>query len=387
MAAQQPRSWFAPAGRASEQILQHEKNAVDSSELISTLLDAMPDLLLVLNDQRQIIAVNQRLLETFGVANPETLLGLRPGEAVGCTHAKEGPDGCGTAKNCAVCGAVLTILASQSNNQPQQGECQLMLDKDGCTALDLDVLATPVTIADEKFTVLALRDISSEKRRYVMERVFFHDILNSAGGIRGLAALLQDGASPVAEQEYKGWMVNLADNLIEEINHQRRLLDAERGDFAPVFETVDLMELLHDVACLYENHERTPDRNIALKEEGGTITINTDRSLLRRIIGNMVLNALEACKRGDTVTISVQALPAAVQINVSNPGEIPPEVQLHLFKRSFSTKEKKGRGLGTYSMKLFGERYLGGKVSFNTVDGMTMFSLELPLQKVFLPIL
>jgi len=375
---QEPDSWFASAGRVSHEVLQQETAKVANSKLISALLNAMPDFLLVLNEKRQIVAVNQRLLMTFGVADPESLLGLRPGEAVGCTHAHEGPDGCGTAKHCAVCGAVLAIMACQNSGLPQQGECQLMLDKDGCTALDLDVLATPVTIEGELFTVLALRDISSEKRRYVMERVFFHDILNSAGGIRGLAALLQEGTTPAAEDEYKGWMVNLADNLIEEINHQRRLLDAERGAYQPNFETVDLSELLHDVRRLYEHHERVPDRKLELELPAGC-TLVTDRPLLRRIVGNMVLNALEASNRGDTVTIRAYSSNGLVQILVTNPGEMSVDVQLQLFKRSFSTKEKKGRGLGTYSMKLFGERYLGGKVDFRCSDGMTTFFIELPL--------
>lgn len=375
---QEPDSWFAPAGRVSHEALLQETAKVANSKLISVLLNAMPDFLLVLNEQRQIVAVNQRLLTTFGVADPESLLGLRPGEAVGCTHAHEGPDGCGTAKHCAVCGAVLAIMACQNSGLPQQGECQLMLDKDGCTALDLDVLATPATIEGELFTVLALRDISSEKRRHVMERVFFHDILNSAGGIRGLAALLQEGTTPAAEDEYKGWMVNLADNLIEEINHQRRLLDAERGAYKPHFETVDLSELLHDVRRLYEHHERVPDRKLELKLPVDC-TLITDRPLLRRIVGNMVLNALEASRRGDTVTIWTHCSNGLVQIHVTNPGEMTLDVQLQLFKRSFSTKEKQGRGLGTYSMKLFGERYLGGKVDFHCSDGMTTFSIELPL--------
>ena len=375
---QKTDTWFAPAGRASEHDLQHEKETVAQSELLQTLLDAMPDLLLILNEYRQVVAVNQRLLETFEVADPESLLGLRPGEAVGCVHAGEGPDGCGTAQHCKVCGAVLAILASQESGAPQHGECRLMLDKHGCTALDLDVLATPVTIGEEHFTVLALKDISSEKRRQVMERVFFHDILNSAGGIRGLAALLQDGTTPTAEQEYKGWMVNLADNLIEEINHQRRLLDAERGCYVPILEQVDIQELLRHVRQLYENHERTPGRNLVLIEST-PCTLSTDRTLLRRIIGNMVLNALEASVPGDTVMIRAESTVDKVYIYVSNPGEIKPDVQLSLFKRSFSTKEKQGRGLGTYSMKLFGERYLQGKVDFKSSDGLTVFSIELPL--------
>ncbi len=376
MTTQSPDSFFAPAGRAGEKVLQHESLVAANSQVITTLLDAVPDFLMVLNAQRQIVVVNKRLLSAFGVEQPESLLGLRPGEAVGCVHVKDGPDGCGTAGNCSVCGAVLAILASQETGLPQQRECRLMLGSD-CQALDLDVLATPIMIEDEPFTVLALRDISSEKRRYVMERVFFHDILNNAGGIRGLAALLQEGTTPEAETQYKTWMVNLADNLIEEINQQRRLLEAERGTYIPAFETVDLTELLQDLKKLYENHERTPGRRLEI-DTAEECAVTSDRPLLRRIVGNMVLNALEASKPGDTVSIWSHCQAGRVRISVTNPGEMPLDVQLQLFKRSFSTKEKQGRGLGTYSMKLFGERYLGGVVDFYSNNGMTTFFIELP---------
>lgn len=46
-----------------------------------------------------------------------------------------------------------------------------------------------------------------------------------------------------------------------------------------------------------------------------------------------------------------------------------PKLLLRIFQRSFSTKGAKGRGLGTYSMKLFGETYLGGQVSFRSSAG------------------
>jgi len=55
-------------------------------------------------------------------------------------------------------------------------------------------------------------------------------------------------------------------------------------------------------------------------------------------------------------------------------------VQARIFQRSFSTKAVRGRGLGTYSMKLFGERCLGGEVSFGSATGTgTVFSIRLPL--------
>ena len=51
---------------------------------------------------------------------------------------------------------------------------------------------------------------------------------------------------------------------------------------------------------------------------------------------------------------------------IHNPAVIPEQVQLQVFQRSFSTKGQPGYGIGTYSMKLLGEQYLGGKVAFTS---------------------
>jgi len=37
-----------------------------------------------------------------------------------------------------------------------------------------------------------------------------------------------------------------------------------------------------------------------------------------------------------------------------------------MFQRNFSTKGEAGRGFGSYSMKLLGEKILKGKVDFST---------------------
>jgi len=50
----------------------------------------------------------------------------------------------------------------------------------------------------------------------------------------------------------------------------------------------------------------------------------------------------------------------ALAFHVHNPGEIPPAVAARIFQRSFTTRPARTRP-GHYSMKLLGERYLGGK--------------------------
>lgn len=65
---------------------------------------------------------------------------------------------------------------------------------------------------------------------------------------------------------------------------------------------------------------------------------------------------------------------------VWNSQEIPQEITHRVFQRNFSTKNQSGRGIGTFSMKLFGEEIFGGEVSFKTSpsDGTTFrFSLSI----------
>jgi sensor histidine kinase regulating citrate/malate metabolism len=58
---------------------------------------------------------------------------------------------------------------------------------------------------------------------------------------------------------------------------------------------------------------------------------------------------------------------------------MPLEVRHQVFRRYFSTKAASGRGIGTWSVKLLTERYLGGTVSFRCQDGNTIFEAVFPV--------
>ncbi|MRR35943.1 PAS domain-containing sensor histidine kinase [bacterium] len=350
-------TFFAPAERASRRKVEEVRHRVLLDPTLSSLLDAIPDYVLVLNHERQVIAANRRMLETFGMRGIHSIIGKRPGEAFGCIYSSEGPSGCGTGNHCSVCGAVMSILESQEKLIQSCKECRITLKANGGITLDLEVCSNPATVSGIPVTVCIIRDISDQKRRSVLERVFFHDVINTAGGIHGIAAMLAEnrGLPPEKELEYKEWMVLLSNRLIEEINHQRKLLAAEKGDFKPDLGMVYVPNLMREVHALYVNHDMAAGRELTMGE-GVDCTIESDEQILRRILGNLVKNALEATQRGGTITLSCADDGDRVTFRVANPGAMPEEVQLQIFQRSFSTKAGTGRGIGTYSVKLFGER-------------------------------
>ena len=139
-----------------------------------------------MNQHRQAVLVNDKLAALLNMPAVE-LLGLRPGEMLDCVRWRLEPWGCGTTTFCRACGAVRAILNSQHCDAPDVQECHMLCDANGgVAALDLRVWATPITIAGERLTVFAIQDITDENRRAVLERLFFHDILNTADGLRAI---------------------------------------------------------------------------------------------------------------------------------------------------------------------------------------------------------
>jgi signal transduction histidine kinase len=139
------------------------------------------------------------------------------------------------------------------------------------------------------------------------------------------------------------------------------------------------MQVLSEILELYKNHEVARGRYLTIDTKAVNTKFESDPVLLRRIVGNMTKNALEASAPNETVTLGCDAGDHAIEFWAHNPQCIPRDIQLQIFQRSFSTKGR-SRGLGTYSMKLLCERYLGGEVSFTSAPGEgTTFRARIPV--------
>jgi len=367
---------FAPPERLTIDQVRAQRDKILRFPFIRMVVDMSPSLLMILNLQRQIVFVNKALLEFLGLTDSEPILSLRHGEALHCVHARENSAGCGTTQFCEMCGGVNTVIESQ-NGVEAANECQI-LQQNG-DALDLGVWAAPFELEGGTFTFFSILDKSGEKRRRSLERIFFHDVMNTIGGLYGYADLLVE-ALPSDDQTstFAKSIFSMTESIIEDIQAQKDLTAAENNELIIRSVEIDSLTILNDVAVWYRVHEVAKHKEIVIFPDSNSTKLKSDRTLLKRVIGNMTKNALEASKPGEKVVLSCVDMDDSVLFTVSNPAFMPREAQLQVFKRSFSTKGS-GRGLGTYSIKLLTERYLKGEVSFATSDREgTTFMISIP---------
>ena len=361
--------------RAPLDLVQSQARKIGAWTEIRGLIDAIPDILLAVNATRQIVFANQAAADFFHVRDAGELWGKRPGEAAGCMHSRENPGGCGNTESCKVCGAFLAIFHGL-NGESSLEECRMTLA--GGDSLDLRVWTRPFDLDNERFLFLSIQDISNEKRRQALEKIFFHDLLNTAGGLRSISEIIEDSA-PGELRELREIIASLSEQLVDEIQAQRDLLSAERGELHVQMRKANSRVVVAKTISMYLKNEACDGKTIQAAEICEEIPLFTDTALLQRVLGNLAKNALEATSPGGTVTVGCHSLTSdTAEFFVHNAACIPRESQLQIFKRSFSTKGR-GHGLGTYSVKLLTEQFLGGKVDFtSTPRAGTLFFVRLP---------
>ena len=366
---------FAPGDRVSPDVIKTQHEMLVNTPMIKNVIDSIPEIVMVINWQRQIVYANYTMVKLLEIEGTDTILGKRPGEILRCVHSDEMPGGCGTTEFCCVCGAVESLMESQENGRSEK-ECRLTR-KDG-NVLDLKISSVLLKVNDEIFVIFTITDISNEKRRRILERIFLHDILNTAGGVYCYAELLKE-AELEETKDYSDVILDLSSNLLDEIKAQKELTAAENNELIARSQTLNSRKILNTVLDLFENHDICKGRKILIDEDSAEDVFVSDGVLLKRVLINMVKNALEAVESGETVLLSCVRKEENLQFSVKNPGVMPRTIQLQIFQRSFTTKGV-GRGLGTYSIKLLTERYLKGKASFITSEEEgTVFLVLIPM--------
>lgn len=371
-------SFFAAPDLTSHDDLGKEIEFLNSNFFFTQVFGTIAGIGAVVDKNRQIIYANQEFLNLLGLNSLEPILGKRPGEVVACVHSSETDSGCGTAKACAFCGAVNSILECQITGKKSQRETHITSVIDGKhKSWDFNVITSPLVYKNSTYYMLVLQDISSEKRRVALEKIFFHDLLNSAGSLNGLLSIIAEDPNHHEVGELISLSEKISKNIVDEILVQRQLRAAENDDLKLNIEHSNSLEILNSAIDQISYHEAARNKRIELSGECINCDIETDRSLLERVIINLLKNAIEASPVNGVIRTGVTQKGEKINFWVKNDQVIREEVQLQIFQRSFSTKGE-GRGLGTYSIRLLTENFLGGKASFisNEKDG-TVFNIEL----------
>ncbi len=216
------------------------------------------------------------------------------------------------------------------------------------------------------------QDITQHHFLVNLERIFFHDINNILTALSGNAQLLDMDLPGNREVAALKTGIN---RIIREVDMQKLFSRHKESGKLVIKRKVDLSEIRQETRMIFMGHPALENKRLDEEWPDKDLPLRTDPILVSRILGNMVINALEASEPGGVIRLTAVSGPGDITWKVWNRGWIPGPIQKRVFQRHFSTKQGAGRGMGTYSMMLFGEKYLNGRVWFTSseTDGTAFF--------------
>ncbi len=334
------------------------------------LLDMVPLHIIMLDNESKIRYANNSSLQSEDQLSFTDFLGKSFGEAIHCVHFLDDDMGCGDNDYCKMCGTYNIIHRTFKTGKPQKAETRMSRKIDGKKiAREYEITSYPLTDEGQQYVILIYRDISDAKRIRNLERIFFHDVMNKLGSLSGFFNLMKNAESSGEMNEYLQLAEIISTDLGDEIKAQRDIMAAESGELAVENDWYFIDSAIESIVQQTTMLDLYNHQNLKIKTslEISVNKIYTDITLFKRVLLNMLKNAVEAASKNETIYLIAEESSDQKELIfiVKNKAYIPENTQLQIFNRSFSTKGK-DRGLGTYSMKLIGERYLNGKVGFSS---------------------
>lgn len=225
-------------------------------------------------------------------------------------------------------------------------------------------------IARREAAEAQLRDRESELAGFLA--VTAHDLRTPLTNVAAYADLLSEIAAEDLDPTCRGFLDRIGSGTRRMTRLIDDLLDFARAENAPLRpQPIDLHDLFTEVVSEHTAHLGDGRPNIDL---GPLPTIHGDLATLRRLLDNLLGNAIKYVRHGDTAQVSIGARrePDGWRIEVADRGiGIPPEKHQAVFAafhRDRAAEGYPGTGLGLAICKRIAERH-GGHIGVEANPG------------------
>jgi two-component system, OmpR family, phosphate regulon sensor histidine kinase PhoR len=241
--------------------------------------------------------------------------------------------------------------------------------------------------------VLTLNDTTERHRVERIRRDFVanasHELRTPLTSIRGFVEALEDGAveEPETAQRFLGKIRTHADRMAALVDDLLELSRLEARARPPEREETLVSEVAEDVVASFAGLATRKDVRLR-RVDRGTARVATDRERLRRILENLVDNAVKYTPEGGEVEVATADGPeGSVRVEVADNGPgIAPEHIERIFERFYRVDKARSRELGGTGLGLSIVRHLaeslGATVSVESAHGRgSRFTVTLPAKR------
>ncbi|MEG3639915.1 sensor histidine kinase [Magnetococcus sp. PR-3] len=246
--------------------------------------------------------------------------------------------------------------------------------------LNIQLLNTQQNLSDS-------RDMleQSAKLREEVEQIARHDIKGPLAAMTGLSeSLLEQKDIPSTHHPMLNAINKSAYRALTLVNRSLILVQMEQGMYAPQVEQVDLARIVRSVwrdsRPMTEAKKQTLIQwiNDYRADEKTSFLVQMEEALCYTMLGNLMVNAVEAAPIQSAITIRLWREPQSIVIELHNLGTVPTSIHTIFFDKFATAGKKNGLGLGTYSARLMARVHRGDISMQSDNESGTTLTITIP---------
>lgn len=240
--------------------------------------------------------------------------------------------------------------------------------------------------------IIVMQDITEERRLDYLKSEFItlasHQLRTPLSAIRWYVELFQEEKKTLTDSQ-RSYLREIDHGLERMVALLTALLHAahlEGEGLKPEIQAVNASALVREMEEDCRAMAGEAGVHCGLNAHGRNVMMQTDPTLLRIVLQNLVSNAVKYSRKGKKITIGFSQTKTKIIFTVADQGVgIPKEEQKRVFQRFFRAKNVRqldtdGNGLGLYITKSIVER-LGGTIAFKSHENEgTIFTVTFPVR-------
>ena len=288
--------------------------------------------------------------------------------------------------------AVVTLDKSIFNEGKEYQTEEIGFDSENRKAIYLSIKAP---LKDEFENIDGLIgisiDITSKKQSEIAKQEFLmnmaHDLRTPLSGIIGLSYIQSKEGTNAVDRQHGQWIQDAGNQLLELLNLVLEVSAAEHHYIEIIpRDSIYLEQIVEELQALMQPVMITKGLDFQIKLDTNLPLISTDRIKLKRLLLNLLGNAVKFTKEGkvslEINLLSIEKNQAKIEILISDTGIGIPEDKLDKifdrFYRAHPSYEAQytGYGIGLFLVKKTVE-LLGGQIKVSSEEGKgSCFALE-----------
>lgn len=377
-------------------ITDAKKETHETLAMLENIIAVMPGYVYWMNSEGVYLGCNDREAKVIGLTSRKEIVGKRNIDMPGFLIAEELDP---VNEHIMSTGKAITLEEPAKLPDGTEGifissKTPLKDDKNNIIGL----LGISIDITDRKqmenelITAKEKAEVANKAKKEFLYNMR-HDIRTPFSGITGMATLLKTQETDEKKLQYINNIYTSSEELLDYLNTILELTQIERGAIPVVSSLVDVKLLIQSCFNMFSSSIAAKQIDFTFNcDEATSFKCNTDEFRIKRIVINLLGNAIKFTGSSGSITIDLcllntKASTPQIQISVRDTGiGIPIEKQNIIFEKferltSSYRGDYKGTGLGLYAVKTLINELSGDvKVISESGKGAT-FTCDIPVKK------